>query len=169
MPQLEIPTCASCGARVFSNDVDDEISRALRSHLRLLAPEQILAAIKELGMSQKGVAECLGIAEATLSRWVNGLLIQSRAMDNLLRAYFASSRVREMLLGTKQDPDLGTRLSYDSVKHETADRDEPDLRRLGLRNAEAIFPEVERVYGLDAVNEYGRSVARRGQLLPVGR
>lgn len=118
IPQLEIPTCGSCGAQVFSNHVDAQISKALRAHLRLLTPEQILAAIKQLGMSQKGVAQRLGIAEATMSRWVNGLLIQSRAMDNLLRVYFASSDVRGMLLGAKQDPELGTTLTsrFNSVE-----------------------------------------------------
>ncbi len=52
-------------------------------------------------MQQKTLAACLGIAEATLSRWLSGGLIQSRAMDNLLRVYFGIPAVRELLTGTK--------------------------------------------------------------------
>ena len=59
-------------------------------------------------MSQKAVAERLGIAEATLSRWVNGLLVQSRALDNYLRVYFESPEVREMLSDVDRNPALGT-------------------------------------------------------------
>lgn len=35
----------------------------------LLTPEQIRQAIERLGVSQKEVAQSLGIAEATLWRW----------------------------------------------------------------------------------------------------
>lgn len=111
IPQLEIPICAACGEKVFTNEVDEQITEALRAHLRLLAPAQIRGAIKALGMSQKQVAERIGVAEASLSRWVNGALIQSRAMDNLMRVYFASPHVRDILLGEEQDPDLGTTCS----------------------------------------------------------
>ncbi len=98
---LETPTCASCGARVFTESVDEQINVALREHLQLLSPEQIRAAISRIGLSQKAVAQRLGIAEATLSRWLSRTQIQSRSMDTLLRVYFAFPRVREALA----DPD----------------------------------------------------------------
>jgi transcriptional regulator with XRE-family HTH domain len=50
-------------------------------------------------MSQKEVAQRLGIAEATLSRWLHETQIQSRSMDNLLRVFFALPQVRRMLRG----------------------------------------------------------------------
>ena len=72
-----------------------------------MTPPQITAAIHALGMERDEVARRLGIREDTLSAWISGTVIQSRAMDNLLRAYFASSEVRAALLGPQQDPQFG--------------------------------------------------------------
>lgn len=108
---VDIPTCGSCGERVFSKAVDEAISNALRKKLRLLTPDQIRRCIAALGVSQKEVAARLGVAEATFSRWATGSVIQSRAMDNLLRLYFAIPEVRQVLVGEDQDPKLGTFVS----------------------------------------------------------
>jgi len=94
---IEIPICQDCGAKVFTEVVDDQLTAALRQHLGLLTPEQIRDGIERLGLSQKEVAERLGIAEATLSRWVNNVVIQSRAMDNYLRVYFQVPEARAIL------------------------------------------------------------------------
>lgn len=104
---IEIPTCRSCGARVFSNREDEKISDVLRAQLHLLTPRQIRAAIESLGVTPEELAGRLGIAEEELSGWIRGTVIQSRAMDNLLRAYFASPEVRSGLLGPQQDPAFG--------------------------------------------------------------
>ena len=126
IPDLRIPVCGSCGEKVFTNDVDDQITAALRCYLRLLTPEQIRKAVKALGMSQKDVAERLGVAEASLSRWVNGTLVQSRAMDNLMRVYFASPRARAVLVGIKEDPSLGTRpVGFLRIGHTITDASSP--------------------------------------------
>lgn len=108
IPDLAIPTCRACGEKVFSLSVDDRISAALRAKLRLLTPEQMRSSLNALGLRQRELATRLGIAEETLSRWLSGSVIQSRAMDNLLRAYFAFPEVRSALLGPAQDPSLGT-------------------------------------------------------------
>jgi putative zinc finger/helix-turn-helix YgiT family protein len=110
IPQLEIPQCASCGELVFSNRVDEQISHALRLHLRLLTPEQIRAARDALGLQQKELSERLGVAREIMCRWETGVLIQSRAMDNLLRLYFGLPQVRTVLIGGNQDPEFGTRV-----------------------------------------------------------
>ena len=104
---FEIPTCDACGEKVFSNREDERISQALRAKLGLLTPNQIRDKLRELGLSQKQAAARLGIAEATLSRWMTGSIIQSRAMDNLLRVYFAFPEVRRALSGVDQDAQLG--------------------------------------------------------------
>jgi len=91
---FEIPTCEACGEKLFSNREDERISRALRDKLGFLTPEQIRVRLRELGLSQKQAAARLGIAEATLSRWITGTVIQPRAMDNLLQVYFAFPDVR---------------------------------------------------------------------------
>lgn len=107
IPDLELPVCTACGERVFTEKVDVQVNDALRVHLNLLTPTQIRDAIKRVDMSQKGVASRLGIAEATLSRWLNETQIQSRALDNLLRVFFAFPQLRIALCGETQDPDLG--------------------------------------------------------------
>ena len=107
IPQLELPICESCGEKVFTEDVDRQVNDALRSHLQLLAPSQIRQAIERIGMSQKEVAQRLGVAEATLSRWLNESQIQTRSLDNLMRLFFAIPEVRTVLCGEAQDPQLG--------------------------------------------------------------
>lgn len=109
IPELRIPKCRACGELVFSNSVDDQVLQALRAHVRLLTPEQIRGRRKALGLKSKELAERLGVAAETISRWERGGLIQSRAMDNFLRVYFAVPEVRKVLQGTQQDPALGTK------------------------------------------------------------
>jgi putative zinc finger/helix-turn-helix YgiT family protein len=107
VPALEVPRCRSCGELVFTNRVDEQITDALRARLRLLTPAQVREGRKTLGLLQQELAERLGVAEATISRWETGTLIQSRAMDNLLRAYFALPAMRAALRGAEQDPAFG--------------------------------------------------------------
>ncbi len=111
VPELKIPKCRACGEITFSNDTDDQINAALRLQLKLLTPRQIRAGRKGLGLKSKELAERLGVAAETLSRWEQGRLIQSRAMDNFLRAYFAVPELRAVLRGAEQDPNLGTRVA----------------------------------------------------------
>jgi len=97
--ELRLPICRSCGELVFTGEADRQVTEGLRSHLNLLTPDEIRAALARLGMSQKEAAGRLGVAEETLSRWVNEFQIQSRAMDNLLRLFFTFPVVREALSG----------------------------------------------------------------------
>jgi DNA-binding transcriptional regulator YiaG len=106
--KLKAPVCGACKEMVVTGEVDQQITDALRAHLHLLTPEEIAAALTRLGITQKEAAERLGIAEETLSRWVNGLQIQTRAMDNWLRAFFGFPAVRDAFCGQRQDPLLGT-------------------------------------------------------------
>jgi putative zinc finger/helix-turn-helix YgiT family protein len=107
IPRLEIPACQDCGEKVFTEQVDAQINKALHVHLKLLTAEQIRNCIQRVGMSQKEFANCVGIAAETLSRWLNETQIQSRAMDNLLRVFFAFPGVRDVLCGEDQDARLG--------------------------------------------------------------
>ena len=107
LPSLNTPRCRSCGEVLFDDRPDEQINNALRSQLRLLTPAQIRRRRKELELSQSELAERLGVAEATISRWETGALIQSRAMDNLVRLYFAVPEARAVLQGKAQDPRLG--------------------------------------------------------------
>jgi DNA-binding transcriptional regulator YiaG len=104
---LHLPICQACGNRVFTETVDDQINAALRLNLRLLTPDEMREQLERINMTQKEAAERLGVAEATLSRWLNETQIQSRAMDNFLRVFFAFPQVRCALSGEGQDPQLG--------------------------------------------------------------
>ena len=55
----------------------------------------------------KTTAGRLGIAEATLSRWMSGTQIQSKSMDRLLRVFLAFPQVRTALCGESMDAELG--------------------------------------------------------------
>ncbi len=96
VPKLEIMVCKACNEKVFTGKVDQQIIAAMRKHIGLMSPAEIREGIKRIGMSQKEVAERVGIAEATLSRWLNETQIQSRSMDKLLRAYFSIPSVRKL-------------------------------------------------------------------------
>lgn len=114
IPRLTLPVCNACGAKLFTTEVDSQINHALRAHLNLLTPGQIRTAIARIGLSQKETAKRLGIAEETLSRWLNETQIQSRAMDQLLRGFFAFPELRAAFSGESQDPTLGLN---DIVRH----------------------------------------------------
>jgi DNA-binding transcriptional regulator YiaG len=107
IPSLRIPVCAACGEKVFTEKVDEQVQAALREYLQLLTPEQMRKALARINLTQKETSERLGIAEATLSRWLNETQIQSRALDNLLRIFFALPQVRTLLGGADKDPLLG--------------------------------------------------------------
>jgi putative zinc finger/helix-turn-helix YgiT family protein len=97
IPDLEVPTCRKCGEQVFTAGTDDRIVAALRAEVGLLPPEEIQNARGRLEMNQQELAEQLGVAKETISRWETGAMIQSRAMDNLLRLFFHSEEVRALL------------------------------------------------------------------------
>jgi putative zinc finger/helix-turn-helix YgiT family protein len=105
--QLQVNQCGSCGEVLFSNATDDQVTQALREHLVLLTPEQIRGALGALGMMQKDFAEHIGVAAETVSRWMSGTQIQSRAMDNLMRLFFAFDTVRVALPAPHPDKNLG--------------------------------------------------------------
>lgn len=107
IPRLEIPVCQGCGEKVFTEDVDRQVNDALRSHLKVFTPTKIREVLGRLNLSQKEVADRLGIAEATISRWLGETQIQSKSMDRLLRVFFAFPQVRAALCGELMDPDLG--------------------------------------------------------------
>ena len=82
---LSLPICGACGTKVFTEKVDDQINNALRLNLRLLTPEEIRKVLERVNMTQKEAADAWALRKQQLSRWLNEMQIQSRAMDNLLR------------------------------------------------------------------------------------
>ena len=111
VPRLQVNKCGACGEVLFGNVADDQISQALREHLALLSPEQIRDSLSTLGLRQKDLAERIGVAAETISRWMSGTQIQSRAMDNLMRLFFAFDTVRAALPATHPDKNLGVNVT----------------------------------------------------------
>jgi putative zinc finger/helix-turn-helix YgiT family protein len=97
IPDLEIPTCRKCGEQLFTVGIDDRVVAALRAQVGLLTPEEIQQHRGQLEMTQQEIADQLGVAKETISRWETGGMIQSRAMDNLLRLFFESEEARQLL------------------------------------------------------------------------
>ncbi len=97
IPDLEIPTCRKCGDQTFTVGDDERIVAALRAQIGLLTPEEIRRRRSQLEMTQQELAEQLRVAKETISRWETGGLIQSPAMDTLLRLYFESEEARTLL------------------------------------------------------------------------
>lgn len=103
--ELTVPRCGHCGELVFNYPEEEQIRDALRSQLRLLTPKEIRTARTALKLSEKELADRLGVTEAAVSRCETGDQIQSRLMDNLLRV-LALPEVRSVLVGANQDPHL---------------------------------------------------------------
>lgn len=96
IPDLLIPTCRKCGDQTFAVGDDDRIHGALRAHLDLLSPEEIQDRRGQLHLTQHDLAEQLGVSTDMIVRWESGA-VQSRALDNLMRVFFASEDVRQIL------------------------------------------------------------------------
>lgn len=88
VPGLEIPTCDHCGERWIDIHTDEQVNISLRTAIGLLQPNEIRGRRKALGLTQKELAERVGAAESSLSRWENGSSIQARSTDRLLRMFF---------------------------------------------------------------------------------
>ena len=97
VPDLELPTCRKCGEQLFTADNDDRVHAALREQADLLSPENIRRERERLRVTQQELAEHLGVSPETVARWEAGGVIQSRALDNLLRLFFGSEEARVLL------------------------------------------------------------------------
>ncbi len=143
LPDLQAPQCRACGEILFDDDVDEQVNEALREKIGLLSPEVILRQAKRLGLSQRKLATELGIAEETLSRWINGVQIQSKAMNNLLRMYFEKQQTNRQGAAS-------------SCEHTVSP---------AVLDWQATFPNVGH---MREVVEYSRTVAIRGHLFLLG-
>lgn len=97
IPSLQIDQCEHCGEQYFTSDTDEQINLGLRKHLGLLTPQDIRSGIESCKVNQKTFAEHLGIAQETVSRWLNEGGTQTRSLDKMMRLYFAMPSVRSAL------------------------------------------------------------------------
>lgn len=101
-PDLVTNSCAACGNQLVPDASEERLMVALRQRVGLLMPEEIRDNRVGLGLSQELLAAELGATEFELSRWEAGLLIQSRAMDNSLRAFFSLPELRSYLSNSEK-------------------------------------------------------------------
>lgn len=107
VPRFEVPRCGSCGELIITDEADRQLDIALRKHLGLLSPEDILQNRKALGLTQQDVASRTRIAKETICRWETGALVQSGAMDTLLRAFFGCPDLQQTLAEPRRRAELG--------------------------------------------------------------
>jgi putative zinc finger/helix-turn-helix YgiT family protein len=97
IPRLVVPRCGKCGTIVLDEEANRLISAAFCKEAGLLSPEQIRQHRTALGLTQQALADLLGVAVSTLSRWETGAQIQQRSLDRFLRAFFAHPELRHVL------------------------------------------------------------------------
>jgi putative zinc finger/helix-turn-helix YgiT family protein len=98
IPNLVVPRCGQCGTIALDEEANRAISAAFRKEANLLTPEQIREHRLALGLTQQALADALGVAVSTLSRWETGAQIQQRSFDRFLRAFFGFPEVRRVLI-----------------------------------------------------------------------
>jgi putative zinc finger/helix-turn-helix YgiT family protein len=108
--------CAACDVSTLHDDSDEILQDALRKHMRLLSPAELRTARESLGLKQKELADLMGCASESLSRWETGAVLQSRAYDRLLRLFFHLPEAREMLADLDSDPTLGTMAIHSTLR-----------------------------------------------------
>lgn len=101
---LQVLKCAACQEQVLPDESLTRIYAQLRTEAGLLSPTEIREKRKQLGLTQEDLANQLGVAKETISRWETGGQIQQRGYDKLLRVYFDVPAVREYLSPTPAVP-----------------------------------------------------------------
>lgn len=104
MPQWQ---CDACKITVTDDDSDTVVQDCLRRHIGLLTAEEIREARTALGLTQSQLAELVGCAAESLSRWENGAILQSRSYDRLLRIFFHLPIARDLLRAVGPDSSVG--------------------------------------------------------------
>ncbi len=116
LPALTVPRCGNCGEILFDNAANNQISDALREKLHLLSPEQIRSNRLALGLKPEELSTRLGLPLETVGELEERLRIQSRALDNLLRVFFAVPQARSALDNAKGNPEFGLEVARVSVQ-----------------------------------------------------
>jgi putative zinc finger/helix-turn-helix YgiT family protein len=88
LPQVEVPTCRNCGTEHTDIQISRQVTSELRRKIGLMFPDEIKRQRTALKLSQEQLGECIGAAKESISRWENGVLIQSVSTDKLLRMFF---------------------------------------------------------------------------------
>ena len=97
LPNLKTPRCRKCGTTLLDSDANEKITRELLRQAKLLTPRQIQKYRKSLGLTQAELAASLDVSDNIAAYWEDGLLIPTRAQDNMLRLFFGSPEARDLM------------------------------------------------------------------------
>lgn len=95
--------CRKCGSVQYTPDqmdaIDTAAHRIYRNRYHLLSPVDVVSIRKRSGLSQRAMAELLGLGPNTISRWETDRNVQTAALDRFLRVLDAdgADHIREVL------------------------------------------------------------------------
>ena len=95
---LKTPRCRKCGTPCLDSDANTKITLEFLRQAKLLTPQKIRNYRERLALTQGGLAAALGVAEEMVSRWEDGMQIQQRFHDNMLRLFFGLPEARDLLM-----------------------------------------------------------------------
>jgi putative zinc finger/helix-turn-helix YgiT family protein len=84
--RVPVLNCAACDFMLTDKRAEEIRDAGVRLHKGLLTAKQIKDIRDNLGFSRREFSEAFGIPPASMERWENGRLIQSKSNDTLLRA-----------------------------------------------------------------------------------
>lgn len=97
----ELYRCGICGEEEYSLEqavtAERRASEVYRTQNGLLQPDEIAHLRRRWGITQAQLEDALGVGRKTVARWEAGRVLQSRALDNLLRAIDQFPAVLEFL------------------------------------------------------------------------
>lgn len=86
----EVFRCNVCGEEEYSFEqaiaAERRAGEIYREQNGFLQPDEIVALRRRWGVTQAQLEDALGLGRKTIARWESGRVLQSRALDNLLRA-----------------------------------------------------------------------------------
>lgn len=101
---LPIEQCGECGEQFFGNTAHRMVDDAMRSAAGLLTAPDMESARETLDIdTQQELAELIGVAPASLSRWMKGHVVQGRLADTMLRVFFGVPEARAFLRALRGD------------------------------------------------------------------
>jgi HTH-type transcriptional regulator / antitoxin MqsA len=86
-PGSEWDKCGACGEIILSSTLQKRIGRWQYTRKGLLTPEEIKDIREKYGLTQAQMAQNLQVGEKNFSRWENGITMQTRVMDSLIRQF----------------------------------------------------------------------------------
>ena len=83
--RVPVRRCSDCDFDYLDDEGERIKHEAICRHLNVLTPSEIRGIRKRYGLSRTAFAKITGVGEASLSRWENGIKVQTPANDRYLR------------------------------------------------------------------------------------